>query len=570
MGNPPFIPTASIAHREAIEKRFKSAKGRYDSSSLFVELALNKLRDGGAIGLVVPNRLFANASAQSARDVVRNSARIDTLVDFGSTKVFEGVTAYIGLLVAEKNGHQAPDLSLQFVRVKALSEAYALEPVARAIFERSELTTPDLDAFRMPQPAKGEAWTSVSPELRILISSLESAGVQLSELADVKQGIKTGNNKIFLLRLASEPAGSVVQVEDGDGNTAFVERDLLKPSATSTSVTRYRAFGRPEISDEVILYPYDENGIIQEETLLANFPATHEYLSRHKVDLASRASALGPSQPWYSLVRARDVKWLNAAKLLARDLIPGPEFAVDQGIGVHLIGGTAVVPYDLDHLFPLLGLMNSPRFDPLLRNAFSEYRGNFIKVEPGRLMGMYIPSDLIEDAEFVEAVSRRLTARGVKVQEAELEIDSFVDRYFGELSVKPSSATWQPPNWVSEVPAGVSYEQEIALLSRLVSQASFAGFTVVDPNSLDFETRGYADLVLQRSDSTRLMFALYEKSSDSEPRVDVVARPEPRRVGLRLIRGRWRVVNDSRTLDPRGFDELGLRGLASILLDEEL
>ena len=63
LGNPPFIATGKIQSRTELQRRFQTAQGRFDYSYLFVELAITKLRPGGLLGLVVPNRLFINRDA---------------------------------------------------------------------------------------------------------------------------------------------------------------------------------------------------------------------------------------------------------------------------------------------------------------------------------------------------------------------------------------------------------------------------------------------------------------------------------------------------------------------------
>ena len=169
--------------------------GRYDFSSLFVELAVRKVKDQGAVGLVVPNRLFSNTSGRAARAYVVNHCELDTIVDFGSAPVFEGVSAYIGLLMCRRR-EEGKNERLRYVKVRTVPEAFSLEPVARAIFDRYGDVDGEVQAFDGPQPAQGNPWNAVPPSLRLLFMKLEQDenGIELSEIADIKQGIKTGAN----------------------------------------------------------------------------------------------------------------------------------------------------------------------------------------------------------------------------------------------------------------------------------------------------------------------------------------------------------------------------------------
>ena len=126
------------------------------------------------------------------------------------------------------------------------------------------------------------------------------------------------------------------------------------------------------------------------------------------------------------------------------------------------------------------------------------------------------------------------------------------------------------PAWTGQVSADVGFDEEIALLQGFVREGERFGFHVVPEHGLDFETRGYADLVLERADGARLMFALSEKAPKSPPRVDVNARPHPRPVRLRRMEDGWRIVTDSRIPDPRPIDAPGPSGFAELMLDPSL
>ncbi len=103
LGNPPFLPFGAVKSREDLSRRFETAQGRFDFSYLFVELAVKKLKHGGVLGLVVPNRLYRNKDADKIREILTRECSILAITDFGTNEVFKGVNAYIGTLVVEKD-----------------------------------------------------------------------------------------------------------------------------------------------------------------------------------------------------------------------------------------------------------------------------------------------------------------------------------------------------------------------------------------------------------------------------------------------------------------------------------
>ncbi|MFN8684285.1 class I SAM-dependent DNA methyltransferase [Paracoccus sp. P2] len=120
LGNPPYLATSMVANREKLEGQYLAAKGRYDFSSLFVEQAVNILKPGGFLGLVIPNRTFINKNATAIRDILTRSTMIKSIVDFGTSKVFDA-DAYVGCIVAQKNSENtSPKTVLRVIRVNSL------------------------------------------------------------------------------------------------------------------------------------------------------------------------------------------------------------------------------------------------------------------------------------------------------------------------------------------------------------------------------------------------------------------------------------------------------------------
>ena len=128
---------------------------------------------------------------------------------------------------------------------------------------------------------------------------------------------------------------------------------------------------------------------------------------------------------------------------------------------------------------------------------------------------------------------------------------------------------WSVPPWTQQVPAGVSFTKEIDLLSSFAQQAAAAGCRVVPESELEFETREFADLVVERKlDGARLMFGLSQKGPRDASRIDVLTRPRTGHAVLRERDGQWRLVLGSTFLHPEPVESLGLAGLLRALLDD--
>jgi len=69
IGNPPFVDSESMcaanrSRRIQLASKYETARGNWDLASLFVERAIQLVKPGGRIGLVLPRRLLASDHAQ--------------------------------------------------------------------------------------------------------------------------------------------------------------------------------------------------------------------------------------------------------------------------------------------------------------------------------------------------------------------------------------------------------------------------------------------------------------------------------------------------------------------------
>ena len=103
-------------------------------------------------------------------------------------------------------------------------------------------------------------------------------------------------------------------------------------------------------------------------------------------------------------MRRRQTTWLEAKKLLIRELATYPCFALDACGGTYLIGGSAVVPMDPVVLEPLLAFLNSRISAWFLEKSAPAFRGGYSKFEPTTIQRMPVPQALIESCPFREKV----------------------------------------------------------------------------------------------------------------------------------------------------------------------
>jgi hypothetical protein len=394
VGNPPFIKTQGAPDRPDLPERFRTAVGRFDYAYLFAERAATKLRRQGIFSLVVPNRLFRNRDAGAIRDLVSALTDLLVIIDFGSEEVFKGTSSYIGTITARRRSETDPERQLvRVVRVASAKEKFLGAMLTRAIRTEGEVRNDVLYAYDAAHPHGPSPWLLLSPRDQLRRVRLSERSKLLSELALVRQGIRTGANDLFIVA-AEALAEDFVRIRNALGESAVVETDILRPVVFGSAIRRYEAVQ----ADRYLIYPYRRGVLLEEVEFRERYPAAWKYLERYRDFLAERAS-LTKTGRWYELIRQRESDWLDRPKLVIRDLATESSFAIDDLGGTYLIGGTAVMPQDPAWLWPLLAYLNTRLVSEYLRQSTPAFRGGFQKFEPRHLEGIPIPRRLLRDPD---------------------------------------------------------------------------------------------------------------------------------------------------------------------------
>ena len=104
IGNPPYIRNRRMSAdaKEWFAKEYVSASGQYDAYVLFVEKALERVRDGGYVVFITSNKYAAAAYGAALRRHILKTARIRMIVDVSDTRVFPDPDVYPWIIVLQK------------------------------------------------------------------------------------------------------------------------------------------------------------------------------------------------------------------------------------------------------------------------------------------------------------------------------------------------------------------------------------------------------------------------------------------------------------------------------------
>lgn len=104
VGNPPYLENRKINkyyNKDILKKAFRSAKGRFDIYSLFIEKSLMLLKEGGILSFVVPSSLLGNNNFTEIRKIILEKTKIVQITNLGSS-IFDNVDNSMITIILKK------------------------------------------------------------------------------------------------------------------------------------------------------------------------------------------------------------------------------------------------------------------------------------------------------------------------------------------------------------------------------------------------------------------------------------------------------------------------------------
>ena len=125
IGNPPYINIKILTRinrneKEFYKTRYKTAEGNYDIYVLFLERAINLLKNKGFLGFIVPNKFTVTDYGIKIRKFILDNCSITKIVDISNLPVFKGVGVYPLIFTAKKETEKNKRLNnyIKIIKVK--------------------------------------------------------------------------------------------------------------------------------------------------------------------------------------------------------------------------------------------------------------------------------------------------------------------------------------------------------------------------------------------------------------------------------------------------------------------
>lgn len=371
VGNPPYVRAKHIDEEsKELLSRWQVARcGNADLYLPFLEIAYSILCEDGVLGYITLNSFFKSVNARLLRSYFRNSNTAIEIVDFGHQLVFGKTLAYTCIVLIDKQG----TVGINYSKGQINANGFTEKPIHFNLISYS-----DLDDHK--------GWNLNNAEILHNIRKIESAGKPLGEMFQIKNGIATLANDIYIFRpVREDETYFYLQVE----NMEFpiergICRDIIKPNILHTEEEI------PNIIEKVI-FPYDEsNKVLVEAVFMSRYPKAYKYLSLNKMKLSQRDKGEKNYKTWYAFGRSQ-ATGDRGRKLLFPYMTDRPHFVYTDNENMLIYCGYAIFSGNEEDLLVLKRILESSVFDYYMQHTAKPYATGYYSYAKNYVKGFGIP-----------------------------------------------------------------------------------------------------------------------------------------------------------------------------------
>ena len=371
VGNPPYVRAKHIDEQsKSLLSRWQVARcGNADLYLPFFEIAHSILCKDGVLGFITLNSFFKSVNARRLRSHFRHSATALEIVDFSNQLVFEKTLAYTCIALIDKDG----TAGIRYTKAQINANGFIKKPTHFNFIPYS-----DLDDYK--------GWNLNNAEILQNIRKIESIGRPLGEMFQIKNGIATLANDIYIFRPIREDETYFYLFASGMEFPIEKEicRDIIKPNILHTEEEI------PGIIEKVI-FPYDEsNKILVEAVFISKYPKAYKYLSLNKMKLAQRDKGEKTYEAWYAFGRSQSTSDYGR-KLLFPYMTDHPHFVYTDNEKMLVYCGYAIFSENEEDLLVLKRILESSVFDYYMQHTAKPYATGYYSYAKNYVKDFGIP-----------------------------------------------------------------------------------------------------------------------------------------------------------------------------------
>ena len=345
IGNPPYVSTENMINLlnkkeiKVYKDRYNTSKGQYDKYFIFVERAIQKVKENGIVSYIIPNKFAKIKSGEALRNILASNRYVKEYIDFGSLQLFKDrkKTVYSSILLLQKSNQQ----ELNYVEVDNLSKWFSKT---------------DLKEIKVDSDILGDLpWALVADiDEMNLIKTIYKNSTPLSNEAGIFNGIQTSAERPPIYWFGTKDI--IEENEEFFRINKFekeykIEKDILKRYFKPV-LKAEKNLGSYDVysTDKYIIFPYNNEGKLYDlKTMESRFPNALQYLSDNYNELQPkqiggrrRDVPLATDDTWYQYGRDQALTAFNdKIKLIVGVLSKKAMYLYDDNDFVIASGGTA-------------------------------------------------------------------------------------------------------------------------------------------------------------------------------------------------------------------------------------
>lgn len=344
IGNPPYVNTESmhamVPYKEFIlyKKNYQTTYKQFDKYFLFVERALQKVKEKGYVCYIIPNKFFKIGAGQKLRHLISSGEYLVALDDFGDAQLFSDKTIYSSILLLQKHSHS----QFEYTKVKS----------AAALWSGEENNSVSLQSTML-----NELPWRLTDDFNFLnlLKKFDEISVPITDYVDIFGGIQTSAETKRTYWFSST---EIIDENEKtftfmrDGRSYDIEKAILKPyfkpvKKAEKGLSSYSILK----TDKWIIFPYDAQGhLILQDEMQDKYSGTYQYLQDNydelvPVGIAPQGKRNVPhatADTWYHYGRSQHLSsFANRTKLIVGIMSQFPMYAYDTEDMLISVGGTA-------------------------------------------------------------------------------------------------------------------------------------------------------------------------------------------------------------------------------------
>ncbi len=438
IGNPPYIRVQNLPEedRKFFADNYRSALGSYDIYVLFVEKAIELLRDGGKFSFIMPLKFFQAEYGKKLRRLITEKCNIDLIVDFGTTKVFGDATTYPCLLFLTKAKKRKKNL--KYIRIK--KSAPDLKEIAKkgmksALNDRFEIYDVSQDLLT------DETWSFLRKEKEGIFKKIRDIKRNLGNIAPrIFQGLVTGADPVYFVKIVKEESPDCMRIINNIGEEYIIEKAILRPLLKGENIRRWHT----RWDGYFIIYPYEvKEGhaeLYSPETLEKRFPKTWEYFNHNEERLRNRENGTWKERSdWYAYGRRQNIEMFEQMKLMTGVLAKRASFTFDREGKYYFVGGGNAGGYGVvlnekfgnspeKYLF-VLALLNSKLLDFYVHSISTKFQNDYYSYARRFIERLPIADATPSQQKDLSALADRMLSLNKELAAIDTNFENYVNRH---------------------------------------------------------------------------------------------------------------------------------------------